>query len=136
MKSLILLLLILIAFVSFQSKATSYLCEPVEATTVIQSSNNLHDAGRMEVDTRFVLFKQKQNWVVKEETSPDIMFDQCNDSGHLCEVSQGYLGSFVRHENNQFAVYMMWDTDNEVNDSDIQYIVYAGKCIEDQIKQK
>jgi hypothetical protein len=133
MKSITLILLLLIAF---QSKGTSYLCDPVEATTVIQSSNNLHDAGRMEVDTRFVLFQQKQNWVVKEETSPDIMFDQCNDSGHLCEVSQGYLGSFVRHENNQFAVYMMWDTDNEVNDSDIQYIVYAGKCIEDQIKQK
>jgi hypothetical protein len=136
MKSRILLLLILIAFVSFQSKATSYLCEPVEATTVIQSTNNQHDAGRMQVDTRFILFQQEQNWVVKEETSPDIMFDQCNDSGHLCEVRQGYLGSFVRHENNLFAIYMMWDTDNEVNDSDIQYIVYAGKCIEKQIKQK
>lgn len=130
MKSITLILLLLIAF---QSKATSYLCDPVEATTVIQSSNNLHDAGRMEVDTRFVLFQQEQNWVVKEETSPDIMFDQCNDSGHLCEVSHGYFGSFVRHENNQFAVYMMWDTDNEVNDSDIQYIVYAGKCIEQPI---
>ena len=132
MKLITLLVLLLIVF---QSKATSYLCVPEEATTVIQSSNNNHNAGRMKVDTRFVLFQQEQNWVVKEETSPDIMFDQCNDSGHLCEVSHGYLGSFVRHENNQFAVYMMWDTDNEVNDSDIQYIVYAGKCVNEAIAE-
>lgn len=84
----------------------------------------------MKVDTNFVLLKQGKGWVVKDTKVSQIVFDQCNEKGFSCESSRGIVGSFVRRDNNQFSVFMMWDTDNEVNDSDIQYIIYAGKCIE------
>lgn len=84
----------------------------------------------MAVDTSFVLFKENNHWMVKEKGKAQIAFDICNEKGHLCESSNGYMGNFVRRANNQFSVFMMWDTDSTRNDSDIQYIVYAGKCFE------
>lgn len=82
----------------------------------------------MAVDTSFILFKEQNKWMVKEKGSTQIVFDSCNETGHLCERKTGYSGHFVLRGNNLFSVFMIWDTDKTVNDSDIQYILYAGKC--------
>jgi len=116
-------------FFSLIANASALNCIPEKATTIIQSSNNEHRGGSMAIDTSFVLFKEKNKWMVKEKGSAQIVFDSCNDTGYLCEHKNGYLGNFVLRDNNQFAVFMMWDTDKTINDSDIQYILYAGKCL-------
>ncbi len=82
----------------------------------------------MAVDTSFVLFNEQNKWMVKEKGSTQILFDSCNETGHLCQRKIGYSGHFVLRDNNLFSVFIMWDTDKTVNDSDIQYILYAGKC--------
>ncbi len=123
------IVLTLLMATSIFAQASSYECTPEKATTIIQSSNNEHRGGVMEVDTKFVLFKAENNWMVKEKGSTQIAFDSCNETGYICARSSGYMGNFVRRDNDQFSVFMMWDTDNSINDSDIQYILYAGKCL-------
>ncbi len=123
---------LILSISALQAQAEGYICKPEKAAAIVQSSDNSHQSGSMKVDTSFFLHYKSDAWIVEDSMTSSIAFNKCDSKGRHCENTNGFSGKFVRLANNQFSVFMMWDTDNEVNDSDVQYIIYAGKCIENK----